>query len=639
MSDYLDEFFGPEGVLARKFRGAENRPQQHDMARAVDAALREDRPLDVEAPCGVGKTFAYLVPLLRHVKENRSRAVVCTANIALQEQIVGKDLPMLKRLLKGTWSYSMIKGINNYLCLDRYEDAMQEPGLFEDHGEATKSFRAWAQTTTTGDRSDLDVEPPRELWQRVSGVTDLCNGSQCRYYENCHAMRARRRLFATDLIITNYHLYFAHLAVKRDAGRDLVLPEHRYVVCDEGHEMADIARKFFGHRVTSRSVYFLFRGTKALGRKDLNDALAGTSRQLFENAAKRAGDAPFAVRLRGRPPPGIPEARKALAEYGRAMFAATKEATEPEALDRLSKCSNAASRMDQSLAVFEAPKEDDGLVRCVTREGDSTALEAMRLDVAPLMDELLYKEIGGVICTSATLTAGGSFAFLKSERGGAKAAELVVPSPFDFESQCLVWVPKIESKNPNDPSFRDELAEVIGTVLGWLGGRTMALFCSYKSLQHCADRAASLGVRVLKQGDKPRTKLLDEFRRRARNTALFATDSFWNGVDIPGDALTALVIDRIPFRPPDEPLTEAIQEGREDGFQSYALPRALLDLRQGVGRLIRTRTDRGIVVLCDPRVYTKGYGAAVRASLPQCRITREASEAKSFLEALHAGRS
>jgi ATP-dependent DNA helicase DinG len=639
VADYIEEVFGREGILARSMQGWEWRPQQAQMARAVDRALRECRHHDIEAPCGTGKTFAYLVPLIRHALDEHTRAVVCTANIALQEQLVRKDLPALKRLLPWKFDFALAKGIGNYLCLDRFEGAVHalaQAELFasrRDQRDMDFVIR-WARTTRTGDRSDLPREVSPVVWNEVCGHSDLCNGPECRYFEDCFAMAARKGLGNVQIVVANYHLYFAHLRIRAEAGRDILLPEHRWVVCDEGHEMAEIARRFFGVRIGPRSHGFLLRGAQLAGVPAAGDLLRRRARELFEEVATLVPAGVNAVRLRDCVPAGVEPYRAALGAYLDALRAARKNAS-PDVADALDKYAAAAKRLAAGLAVFA--RGDGDLVRCVVRDGGACVLEAYLIDVAPLLDQELFGRTAAVVTTSATLAVGGSFEFLHSERGGAGAETMVLPSPFDMEQQCLVYVP--EMPEPNADGYLDALAGVVRDFAQRLRGRTMALFGSWRALDHVAARLGGAGLRVLRQGDRPRTQLLEEFRSGADGAVLLGTASFRQGVDIPGEALTCLVIDRVPFRPPDDPVAQAISERRSNGFATFLLPEALLYLRQAVGRLIRTRTDRGIVVLCDGRMYTRRYGGMVRRSLPGCRITRRTAKAYAFLEEIRGGDS
>lgn len=623
----ITSIFGPGGLLEQKSRDYEIRTGQIEMAEAVDRALTERRHLSIEAPCGIGKTYAYLVPAIEHAIATDSRVVVCTANIALQEQIVEKDLPGLAKLLPKKFTWALIKGINNYLCLDRLRETQGELMNVTFDRKQLRHFQkvaAWADETKTGDLSDLDFEPDDAVWGRVNGVSELCNGSQCRFYEDCFAMDARRRLRGAQVIVTNYHLFFAHLRVKAFGAGDVILPTASTVICDEAHDMADIARDFFGMRLTPFSVTMLVRGANHLRHGGMAERLRLASRAFFGRVRESA-------ERRLRKPNWIDagDLLKTLGEYQTVLKDARARTEDEEEVDKISKFSGAAEHYIETLMKF-IQLDDPNCVYWAEKDERSARLFARAIDVSEILREQLFKTTSTVIMTSATLTANGQFGFFKRETGADDARELQVPSPFDYREQQILIVPKMKSQ-PNDPAFPTEISGHINRIIKSLKGRTMCLFTSYKNLDLCAQAAESTGVKILRQGDAPRSKLLKEFRRD-EGTALFATSSFWQGVDIPGEALSCLVIDKIPFMNPGDPLLEALQERDAQSFTNYSLPKAILDLRQGIGRLIRRRSDRGVVVIFDTRLFTKAYGAEVLASLPDSRVTRDLDELEKFFK-------
>jgi ATP-dependent DNA helicase DinG len=621
----LATIFGPGGLLAKAAHGYEERPGQLQMAAAVERAIRERRHLAVEAPCGIGKTYAYLVPALAHALDTGSRVVVATANIALQEQLVRKDLPELQRAFPRPFAFALIKGINNYLCLDRLEELRAElaPVTFDRRElRQWKRLDDWADGTSTGDVSELDFEPDDAVWQRVNGVRELCNGSECRWYEDCHAMNARRRLRSVQVIVTNYHLFCAHLAVKAAGAGDVILPPASVVVCDEAHDLPDIARDFLGRRLSSFSIAHLVRGANQLRAGALAERLRQASR-LFFTRVREAGPGRL-LKPRWIDPSGLEEA---VGELQEALKAARQETRDEEESDRLAKHLGAAEHYLETLRSFVS-LEDPGCVYWAQTDARSSRLQARRIDVSPVLEESLFKGGATVILTSATLTADGDFGFIKRETGAREADVLRVDSPFDFATQQILVVPRMAC-GPNDPGFADEMSGHINRILRILGGRTMCLFTSYRNLEHCAAAAAPTGLKILRQGDRPRSRLLEEFRRD-EGAALFATSSFWQGVDIPGEALSCLVIDKIPFLSPGDPLLEALTERDPRSFQNYSLPKAILELRQGIGRLIRRRSDRGAVVIFDPRLFDRAYGAGILGSLPSCPVTRDLEAVEKF---------
>jgi ATP-dependent DNA helicase DinG len=625
--------FGPEGLLATRFAGFEPRDGQVRMADAVTGALERRHHLAVEAPCGVGKSFAYLVPALEHAVRTQTRVVVCTANIALQEQLVARDLPALAKLLPFKFRWGLVKGINNYLCLDRWHEVDGQLAL-GDEAEPWARLQEWAASTRTGDQSELEFMPPESVWGRVNGVNELCNGPQCPDYEPCFAMNARRRLRDVDLIVTNYHLFFAHLRVKMAAERNVILPPFSAVVCDEAHNLADVARDFFGRRLSEHSIFTLVRGARLLGVP--GDRMRSASRAFFEQVGAYRRRPRYRIRLRESgvaDPTGLADAVK---EFRVRIEEIAAAAPNEEWRDKAMKYQGAAAGYLENLGAFLALDDPNQVAWIETEPDRRTGAEAVRLvsrtiEVSGLLRDTLFKETPSVIMTSATLTSGTSFEFLKRETGGDEARELVVPTPFDFPRQARLVVPPMEA-GPNDPGFGAEMAKSINRIVKTLGGRTLALFTSYKNMNLCADAAAETGVEILRQGVQPRSKLLEAFRED-RGTALFATASFWEGIDVPGAALSCLIIDKIPFTTPEDPLLDALRERDPEHFAHHSLPRAIIALRQGFGRLIRTSTDRGVIVLFDKRIYTARYGQEILASLPEVPVRRELEAAFEFLGA------
>jgi ATP-dependent DNA helicase DinG len=626
-TDSIEAFFGADGPIGRRHPHYEVRDGQIRLARAVEAALADGEHLDAEAPAGTGKTYAYLVPLIRHVVGREEPGVVVTANIALQEQIVNEDLPFLRSVLRPRFDSALLKGLNNYLCLDRAQEALESPG--PDGGAVDAALRRWVTQTRTGDRSELSVEPPRESWRRICGVTDLCNGSECRFFKDCFAMAARARARRAGLIITNYHLLFAHLKLRAETQEEMILPPFEAIVCDEAHEMAAAAREFFGHRLTPFSLRSLQRAVRSLGRDDLGRRLWAAGEAFFNRVEALYGNARFRLRLRE---PGAVEAAEltgALSELVRRLRDAREAAQDPQKLDVLGKGLRAAGSTEAAVRAF-LDLDDPNQVAYVQREDDVLTLRSELIDPGAFLRRELYARARSVIAVSATLRAAGSFDYFDVQRGGQAGQRVIVESPFNFREQCLLVVPDLGCE-PNDPPFVEAMSRQINRIIVELRGRTLALFTSYRNLEVCAREAQATGVTILRQGDLPRAQLLARFRRPRRPTALFATDSFWQGVDIPGDPLSCLLIDRIPFAPPSEPLMEALAERDPDAFLSFSLPRAIIDLRQGFGRLIRSRRDRGAVVIFDGRLFTKSYGHSILESLPDCEVTRQIERIFAFI--------
>lgn len=615
--------------LAAKIRGFEERPGQVQMAEAVAQALKSESTLAVEAPCGIGKTFAYLVPAIRHALASKTKVVICTANIALQEQLFEKDLPALAKALPESFTYALVKGIGNYLCLDRFHETESELVRITFDKREVRHWNKvveWAGETKNGDVSDLDFEPLDGVWGRVNGVSELCTGGDCRYASKCFAMDARRKLRDANLIVTNYHLFFANLRVKIAAERDVILPPYSTVICDEAHELADIARDFFGLRLTPFSIFTLVRGANRFRLRESGDRLRAQSRQFFLEVERFAKSGKYKARLRK---PGFANGEEllaAVASFAKMMEEIQSTLEDEEERDKVAKYTLAGKRYRESLESF-LRLDDPNMVYWIERDA---SLRSRLIDPSALLKKHLFDE-SNVVLTSATLEP---FELLRRETG-AEMVETSVPSPFDFQEQAALVVPRLRSR-PSDAGFLEELAQGIRRILEIMKGRTMCLFTSYRNLEFCAEAAESTGVKILTQGDQPRTKLLAKFRKDP-SSALFATASFWQGVDVPGDALSCLVIDKLPFLSPDDPLLDAIQERDADAFSRYSLPKAILSLRQGFGRLIRTKTDRGVVVIFDKRLTDSSYGPQFLAALPKCPLSRDLSAIESFFSSSRDG--
>ncbi|HEX7896928.1 MAG TPA: ATP-dependent DNA helicase [Planctomycetota bacterium] len=625
----IDALFAPDGAVAKSFKGFETRPGQTRMAAAVARAVAEKKHVAIEAPCGIGKTFAYLLPAVEHAIRTDGRVVVCTANIALQEQIFEKDLPAIGKILGKKFNYALIKGLNNYLCLDRFHETAEElPTVTFDRRQLRhfQKITAWADETKSGDLSDLDLEPDEAVWHRVNGVSDLCNGPRCRFYDECFAMDARRKLRNAQVIVTNYHLFFAHVRVKSLGAGDVILPPASTVICDEAHDMADIARDFFGLRLGPFSIAPLAKGAAWLKKGGVAERLRQASREFFgrvRDASDRRLRKPKWINADGL--------QRALGEYV-TLLAEEKARTHEDDEERRDKIGKFAMGVETYADTLDAflRVDDKNSVYWVERDDRAARLHARAIDVSSTLDEHLFKTTPTVVLTSATLTANGKFDFIKRETGAAEVEELRVDSPFDFQEQAILVVPRMKCL-PNDPGFAAEMSVHINRVIKLLGGRTMCLFTSWKNLEACATAAEATGVEILRQGDKPRSKLLAKFRKD-EGTALFGTSSFWQGVDVPGEALSCLMIDKIPFMNPGDPLLEALQERDPACFSNYSLPKAILDLRQGFGRLIRRRSDRGVVVIFDTRLFTKSYGPEVLASLPGAAVHRDLEALEKFFQ-------
>jgi len=682
---------GPGGLVSRVLGAFEDRPSQRDMAAYVADTFNEGGVSLLEAGTGVGKSFAYLVPAIAWARANGERTVVSTNTINLQEQLVGKDLPLLARALGDEdrpLTYALLKGWRNYLCLARLELAFSgQASLLEpERQEELNALGAWARRTTDGSLADLTDEPSDDVWDEVSAEADLCTRLDCPHFDRCFVFAARRRAAEADIVVANHHLLASDLAVRRaqeNWQEAAVLPPYRRLILDEAHHLEDAAAEHLGAQVSARGVVRLLGRLERNGR-GLIPALLGELAMEGGVAGEASGDL-----LRQALLPEVAQAKASADEVFRLL--AERLAASGESVYRLNDAFAADPIWAQGLEValdnlvanlgrlrdgvetvadrLEADRDHDrpaqrvqelrgvvrrlqavldgmlltlrpqpGLpaVRWIERRGGRTvgrapfavALASVPLDLAGVLRETLFDRVESIVLTSATLAVGDDFSFLTERLGLGEGFprlkyQVVLPSPFDFASQCLFGVPTDLPDPRSDEAGHDEaVAQAIVQLAHASDGGMFALFTSHAALRRTADRVRhALAHRwpLLVQGDGQRDQLLRRFRE-AGSAILLGTDSFWEGVDVPGPALRVLLLAKLPFKAPNEPLTaarlERLAEQGLDGFTHYLVPRAALKLKQGFGRLIRSRSDVGVVVLMDHRVVSRRYGAALQASLP-----------------------
>ena len=679
---------GEHGPIAPILGTYEDRPSQRDMAAHIADAYNDGGVVLLEAGTGVGKSFAYLVPALAWARANQERTVVSTNTINLQEQLVGKDLPMLREALSEVDyqpTFALLKGWRNYLCLARLELAVasQQSLLEPERVAELVGLSAWSARTSDGTLGDLATAPTPEVWDEVSAESDLCPRLRCPHFDRCFLFRARRRAAEADIVVVNHHLLSADLSIRQaqDNWQEAaVLPPYQRLILDEAHHLEDVAANHLGAQVTSRSVRRLL-GRFDRGGRGLVPALAfelssGGSHLLSRASldvlqlrlvpaitdARRATDALFArliLRL-AEVPGGVLRVDDTFAEdpvweEGLAVdlrdslgaFRRMRDDVEVIA-DRLGadEVSERRAQLLQEIRgvlrrleaiadgltqTLQPAPQGPPVVRWIERSdsrGQQVALHAVPLDLAPILRETLFDRLKTVVLTSATLAAGGDFTFLERRTGlsidpNPVTVKEILPSPFDYGAQCLFGVPT-DLPDPRDDELGHDqaVAHVVEDLASASDGGMFVLFTSHRALRRIASALrGGLGTRwpLLVQGEAPRDQLLRRFRDSGR-AILLGTDSFWEGVDVPGRALRVLVLCKLPFKVPSEPLTaarlERLAEQGEDGFWSYLLPHAALKLKQGFGRLIRSRQDVGVVVLLDRRVVTKRYGPTVIEGLP-----------------------
>jgi ATP-dependent DNA helicase DinG len=636
----LYNFFSPGGLLSRTHPAYEFRRGQLQMAQAVEKAIEERRHLIVEAGTGTGKTLAYLMPAIRSGK----RVIISTGTKNLQEQLFYKDVPFLEQALfpEGDRKLSVcyMKGRGNYLCRKKLYDLTDKPVLSGlEEIEQYRAIAAWEQTTQTGDRAELAGLPEASaLWHKLDARADTCTGQKCTSWEKCFITEMRRRAAESDIVIVNHHLFFADLGIKQqadgapDAG---ILPEAGVVIFDEAHELEDVAGSYFGISVSASRFEELSRDIEAfLQRTNAYTAsLSGAIKSLRERSAfffslLPEGEGRFAFENR----------REFLEENGDEFLALRQAlvriASEIENMPSKPEEAFSFVRRAQELQVqlgFVLEQEDKNTVfwierRRTGREKLHVSLQATPIDVGPVLREALWSKLETAVLTSATLAVGGGFDYIRGRLGADYARDLVLPSHFDYQNQAVFYVPP-DLPDPRTPQFAPKAAERIRKLLEVTRGRAFVLFTSYAQMRDIHQRLlGELEFPMLLQGDAPKSALLEEFRATP-NCVLFATSSFWQGVDVQGEQLSCVIIDRLPFAVPSDPVVaarvKAIDAGGGNAFFEYQVPSAVITLKQGFGRLIRSLHDRGLVALLDNRILKKQYGRVFVESLPNYRRTTD----------------
>ena len=621
----LKEIFGRGGLLASRVPSYEVRAGQLEMAEAVGRTLEEGGTLLVEAGPGTGKTFGYLVPSILLGK----RVVVSTGTKNLQEQIFFKDLPLLQDILPQGVKAVYMKGRENYLCLRRLEAFLRQPSFaFAEEERFLKEIIKWAEETERGDRSELGSLPEEfPLWKRICSHRDHCLGTECPYFKACFITRMRQEAAEAALLVVNHHLLFADLTV-REVGAE-VIPRYLRVVFDEAHQLEEVATQYFGVRVSSYQWEELVRDAR-VGLQD-----SELSRDLLTHISE-ASRAIFFAFLRGRErcriegvPPEAKEAFCALQGHLERLRGRLRRGEGPEFEALLRRSLELEGALD-----FVLQGDDPDYVFWCEVRGKGVFLHASPLTVSKELKRRLYPRVKSLIFTSATLTTGGTFDHFKERLGIERSTELLIPSPFDFRRQAVIYIPP-GLPDPNSPEFVREAATAIEAILRLTEGRAFVLFTSYDHMYrvHSLLRGR-LPFPLLLQGERSKRELLDRFRREI-SSVLFATSSFWEGVDVKGEALSCVIIDRLPFDPPNDPVLEARCEriSREGGnpFSQYQLPEAIITLRQGLGRLIRGRDDRGVLCILDNRLLTRSYGRIFLKNLPPAPIVYSLREVEEVL--------
>ena len=647
------EVFGPDGLIARAHPEYEHRPGQIEMARAVMRAFEEKRHLIVEAGTGTGKTLAYLVPAVAAALGGNGRVIVSTGTKNLQEQLMEKDIPFLQNILPKPFSATYMKGRNNYLCLNRLARAQSGPVLEGlDEVDYFEEVCHWSRESEIGDRAELANLPESlSFWRHIDARSESCLGQKCPDFDPCFITRMRNRAQEADIVVVNHHLFFADLSL-RNGNYGSVLPDYTAVILDEAHLVEEVASEYFGAQVSNYQIEDLVRDLGMLTFED-----AGVDQELTHSLARMSRFADnFWMGFRdgrgeeGRYPiiPGTFARRNSDGELQATPLGELYMALE-----------GAIARTETTLdALKDKPPEVEALIRrlreirfelefivtgtdkkfvyWLERRNRGVFLRASPIDVAGLLQDKLFEEVPTVVLTSATLSSGGNFSFIRDRLGLDTADDLIAASSFDYQSQAILYLPA-KMPDPRDREWtRAATAEVI-RILNATEGRAFVLSTSLAGMQSLYENVwAEIDYPCLLQGSASKSQLLKQFRETP-NAVLFATSSFWQGVDVRGEQLSCVIIDKLPFAVPTDPIVAARQRSIEDSggssFYEYSVPQAIIALKQGLGRLIRSTTDRGVLAILDPRLRTKVYGRTFLQSLPPCRVTSRIDDLASILYA------
>ncbi len=636
----LAAIFGADGPLARALPDYRARLGQVQMAERIEAAVAARELLLVEAGTGTGKTYAYLVPVL----QSGRRVLISTGTRTLQDQLFHRDLPMLAGALGRPARVTLLKGRSNYLCRARLSEPALQPALIAAPADGVYArILEWARVTRSGDLAELPELPDSHpLRHQLTSTRENCLGARCPQFATCHVFQARHAAMEADIVVVNHHLLLADLALKEDGFGDL-LPSVDAVVLDEAHQLPDLASEFFGQALSSRQLELLLADLRAEFAPGGEPAARGAPALLILEQTLAAALLAFGKAERQLDWHELgPEVHRALAALARALADCEQALATAGASQALEACAARAGRLREALAVLTATADRPAGARTASMSARGFVLRYLPYDIATRFRTLLGADHSAWIFTSATLAVGEDFSHFANRLGLADAASVRFESPFDYARQALLYLPR-GLPGPSDAGYGEAVIECARPLLDASGGGAFLLFTSHRALRAAAqslERSPPAAGPLLVQGTAPREQLLRRFRASG-SAVLLGTASFWEGVDVQGPALRLVIIDRLPFASPEDPVVrsriEYLTAQGASPFMDYQLPEAVLALKQGVGRLIRSEADEGVVVICDPRLSERGYGRLFRSSLPPMPLTRALPEALARLRALARG--
>ena len=652
--DLIEKVFGSTGLLAQNHAQYEYREGQIKMAKAIESSFDEKKHLIVEAGTGTGKTLAYLIPAIAESIRKKKRIIISTGTKNLQEQLMDKDIPFLQKIVPTKFTAAYMKGRANYACQYRLHKNGDQGVL--DGMDQIDHFRQvveWSRDTKTGDRAELTYLPENlSFWNRINAKSEICIGQKCPDYEPCFITRMRAGADHADIVIVNHHLFFADLNVRGNQfGK--VLPDYGAVIFDEAHLIEDIAADYFGFQVSNFRIDEIVSDANRL---PISDAVAttqimrsstrinGFSDQFwlrFTQARGQEGRFPLLAEAFATRGSDGDQHLTALGETYHSLDEALKllESEVDVYSEKIPEAESVVKRIKQTRfdLDFIVKQADRNFVYWLERRGRGVFLQASPVDVSELLQEKLFNKVETCILTSATLATNGSFNFIRDRLGltQGKTNSLVAPSSFDYEKQAIIYLPKA-MPDPRSPEFSQMAANEIIKILQVTRGHAFVLCTSNQSMTALYELVSSrIGYECFLQGSMSKTGILEKFRTTP-NAVLFATSSFWQGVDVRGDQLSCVIIDKLPFAVPTDPIVQArskfIDENGGRSFTDYSVPQAVISLKQGVGRLIRSTTDRGVIAILDPRLRTKNYGRDFLSSLPRMRITSELTDVANVID-------